>query len=144
MATSTRRRSGAPWTRSPIWVGTGTTSARSRPPARASKETNSSSIGRFNPCKAAPPGTDENHTAPLSGTGKRPEILAQSRSIGGHAGVSPVGGTGISGGGERIYRPGVAASFRQNHVSLVSPGRFRADGLPPPGGKDPAVRPHAG
>src|SRR5882672_5657383 len=85
-----------------------------------------SGIGRLNLCRRVPLVTDENDTSNLSGAGIGPQILAQPGSIGGNAGVSSMGGARIPRGRQRVERPGFAAAFCQDHVSLVPLGGRRA------------------
>src|SRR6266545_1741025 len=106
---------------------------------------NSSTTGKFSPCKAVPPVTDEqNDSATVPGAGDRPELLAQPGSPGWHARVSPMGGTRVSRGRRRADRPRHAPVFHENHVRLISAGGHWIERLPAPGGKNPAFRQSAG
>src|SRR5438128_1171192 len=91
------------------------------------------------PRRIAQPVTDENYPSTLSRAAKRPTLLAESGSIGRLARVPAMGGAGISGGRERVYRSGRTAAFHQDHVGIIPPGRAGSNWLPAAGRENSAI-----
>ncbi len=64
-----RRPPASARTKSPIWIGNGAITPRKPLKCRRPMGPSSSMIGRSNPCRTAPPVTDENNSSTLSGAG---------------------------------------------------------------------------